>query len=515
MFWLDGSSKLPFVPRCSYLMSNSRTRAFARAQGLIEDRAQNLKFSIEIGNFKYWCHCATELVELVIDLARRDEKYLRRDGLSTREESLRRISDLNSQFVDLICLSMFERACKRLRANSRSLDSFKAPNSRTTTSNSRRLNGDNSPLTSNVAKRGTAVTIESPLLPRHSCSRTTSTTTTPSLGNPPPLLPTSRNAERGTAVTSALPLPRHSSPPRPTPSTPTVTSGNNERRPTDRLIITTRVREGMDVEKEGEKRDERKENREMEGRKEREQMTKAGTSKPSTPPPTSDHEMGQENGDESRKRRRRCYRRRHRYCLTTYASPPTPNPGKHPPSPPHPNNERPEDNGKRRKRRRRRRRRRHPCCSPADELVSSSPPNHIPNPGKHPLPCSPPKHEHGGSRHNKRRRPHHRRHHCRRRTSTTAVPGVPPPNSIPSPASPNCLDNHYCLVRTRAPAQWPARETHEGEGGGAAGGRGRGPLYQCSPGCEPNLNPSQCAYAHCSFLRGGGPEPGIEFGGGI
>ena len=83
-------------------MSSLRTRAFARAKGLIEDRALDLKFSVETGNFKYWCHCAQEFVELMIDLAQRDKKYLHRDGLSTHEEGLHQISDLNSQIVNLI-----------------------------------------------------------------------------------------------------------------------------------------------------------------------------------------------------------------------------------------------------------------------------------------------------------------------------------------------------------------------------------------------------------------------------
>jgi hypothetical protein len=134
MFWLDGSSKLPFVPRCSYLMSNSRSRAFARSLDLIEDQAENLKFSVKTGDFDYWCYCASKLVELVIDLVTRDEKYLRRDGLSTREEGLRRISNLNSRFVNLISFSTFERSFRRLRTNSRSPEL--APNSRTTTTTS-------------------------------------------------------------------------------------------------------------------------------------------------------------------------------------------------------------------------------------------------------------------------------------------------------------------------------------------------------------------------------------------
>jgi hypothetical protein len=448
----------------------------------------------------------------VIDLARRDEKYLRRDGLSTREESLRRISDLNSQFVNLISLSTFERASKRFRANSRSL----APNSRTTTAttSTRREHVDNTPPTSTVPRRGAAVTIESPLLPRHRSSRTT----TPSRVTTPPLVPTPAGPTRASVVPNVVPLPRHHLVPlrSPTPAS-AIASCRHESRSTDRLASPTRVEEGSgekdgeDGERKDEDEDERRREEGLEigeGEREREEVTKAGaTCKPPTPLPTSDHEMGQENGDESRKRRRRCYRRRHRYCLTAYASPPTPNPGKHPPSPPHPNNERPEDNGKRRKRRRRQRRRRHrhPCCSPANELVSSSTsptrvstlPVHllstntaaaaITNDDDHitavvappRLPC----------------RAHHR---------PTPLLRLPP-RLASTTATASCVHEHPPNGRLARPTR--VRE--------AAGGRGRGPLYQCSPGCEPNLNPSQCAYAHCSFLRGGGPGPGIEFGGGI
>jgi hypothetical protein len=114
MYWLDGSSKLPFVPCCSHLMSSSRAKKFALAQDLIENQAQVVKICVKIGDFDHWCIEASELVDLVIDLVWRDEKYLRRDGLSTRDESLRRISNLNSQFVNFVCFSVFELARKRL-----------------------------------------------------------------------------------------------------------------------------------------------------------------------------------------------------------------------------------------------------------------------------------------------------------------------------------------------------------------------------------------------------------------
>jgi hypothetical protein len=107
MYWLDGSSRLPFVPRCSYLLSSSRAKKFALAQYLIENQAQIVKSLIKIGDFDNWCHAASELVDLMIDLAQRDEKYLHWDGISTRDDSLHQISDLNSQFVNFVCFLTF------------------------------------------------------------------------------------------------------------------------------------------------------------------------------------------------------------------------------------------------------------------------------------------------------------------------------------------------------------------------------------------------------------------------
>src|SRR6202790_1158908 len=118
MYWLDGSSRLPFVPCCSYLLSSSRAKKFALAQDLIENQARIVKSCVKINDFDHWCIEASELVDLVIDLVRRDEKYLRQDKLSTRDESLCRISDLSSQFVNSIGFSMFELARKHLSLTS-------------------------------------------------------------------------------------------------------------------------------------------------------------------------------------------------------------------------------------------------------------------------------------------------------------------------------------------------------------------------------------------------------------
>jgi hypothetical protein len=58
------------------------------------------------------------LADLVIDLAWRDEKYLRQDGLLTRDESLCQISSLNPQFVNLVSFSTFVLAHKHLSSPS-------------------------------------------------------------------------------------------------------------------------------------------------------------------------------------------------------------------------------------------------------------------------------------------------------------------------------------------------------------------------------------------------------------
>src|SRR6202040_1122454 len=99
MYWLDGSPRLLFISHCSYQLSSSRAKKFALAQDLIENQARIVKSCVRMRNFDHWFIEASELVDLVIDLVQRDEKYLRRDGLSSHEESLHQISDLTSQYV--------------------------------------------------------------------------------------------------------------------------------------------------------------------------------------------------------------------------------------------------------------------------------------------------------------------------------------------------------------------------------------------------------------------------------
>ena len=109
MYW---SSELPYTPKSSYLLSKTRTRAIALAQDLIENQARIVKSCVKYNNFHHWCTEASELVDLMIDLVRRDEKCLLRDGLSTPEESLCRISTLRSQYVNLVSVLTFKNAIR-------------------------------------------------------------------------------------------------------------------------------------------------------------------------------------------------------------------------------------------------------------------------------------------------------------------------------------------------------------------------------------------------------------------
>jgi hypothetical protein len=85
---------------------------------IIEDQARIVKSCVEIGNFNHWCHAASELVDLVTDLAWRDEGYLCQDALSTQDEGLRRILDLNSQLVNFVNYLTFELTHKCLSSPS-------------------------------------------------------------------------------------------------------------------------------------------------------------------------------------------------------------------------------------------------------------------------------------------------------------------------------------------------------------------------------------------------------------
>ena len=83
MYWLDGSSQLPYTIKCSYLLRESRAKAIALAKDIIENQGRIVELCVKIGNFDYWCIEASELVDLMIDPVKKDNVYLLKDGLST------------------------------------------------------------------------------------------------------------------------------------------------------------------------------------------------------------------------------------------------------------------------------------------------------------------------------------------------------------------------------------------------------------------------------------------------
>src|ERR1700735_834691 len=120
MFWLDGSSTLPF-PIVSTRFKEPYVEHLAEALASVENQAKIAKSWVEIGNFNHWCHAASELVDLTNCLIHLDNSILYYEGLISRNERLRRCSKLNPQLVDLVSFSTFERVRERLLANFKSV----------------------------------------------------------------------------------------------------------------------------------------------------------------------------------------------------------------------------------------------------------------------------------------------------------------------------------------------------------------------------------------------------------
>src|ERR1700691_3100185 len=272
MYWLDGSSKLPFVPCCSYLLSSSRAKKFALAQDLIENQARIVKSLVKIGDFDHWCHAASELVDLMLDLVRRDEKYLRRDGLSTRDESLCRISNLNSQFVNLVCFSAFELARKCLSPASRPSGRASIINSILTPAVSR----DTNPVLRVAPDRGAALAKFSSAQPPPTTRL--AATTTASYHDRPPQQPHALPNET-TGAEASPNAPRHSPPP--SCSVTTTTSHSHEQQPNGCLGPHTRIPQTEEAR--SKERTERKERNEWRRRGEKEKQGRKPPSKPPTP----------------------------------------------------------------------------------------------------------------------------------------------------------------------------------------------------------------------------------------
>jgi len=164
MFWLDGSSSLPFPISSTSFPRKAYVEHLAEALASIENQAKIAKSCVKIGNFDHWCHAASELVDLTNFLIYLDNTYLYYEGLISQHEKLRRCSELSSQLVDLVSLLTFERARERLLANFKSANP--AETSISTLSPHRDHSINRRPSSGNT-ETSTQVTTLSLALPRH------------------------------------------------------------------------------------------------------------------------------------------------------------------------------------------------------------------------------------------------------------------------------------------------------------------------------------------------------------
>src|ERR1700677_308504 len=117
MFWLDGSSTLPFPIVSTSFLGEACVEYLTKALASVENQAKIAKSWVEIGNFNHWCHAASELVNLTNHLIYFENSSLYYEGLISDNERLCHYSKLNSQLVDLVSFSMFEHMRARLLAN--------------------------------------------------------------------------------------------------------------------------------------------------------------------------------------------------------------------------------------------------------------------------------------------------------------------------------------------------------------------------------------------------------------
>src|ERR1700677_829184 len=105
MFWLDGSSTLPFPIVSTRFLKEPYVEYLAEVLASVENQVKIAKSWVEISNFNHWCHAASELVNLTNDLIYFENSSLYYEGLISKNERLCHYSKLNSQLVDLVSFS--------------------------------------------------------------------------------------------------------------------------------------------------------------------------------------------------------------------------------------------------------------------------------------------------------------------------------------------------------------------------------------------------------------------------
>jgi hypothetical protein len=119
MFWLDGSSSLPFPIVSPSFLRGACVEDLAEVLTSLEHQARIAKACAELGNFDHWCLAASEVVDIADLLFDMDNSFLYYEGIISESEMLRRCSQLSSQLVDSVSFSTFERVRKRLFAKSK------------------------------------------------------------------------------------------------------------------------------------------------------------------------------------------------------------------------------------------------------------------------------------------------------------------------------------------------------------------------------------------------------------
>src|ERR1700688_3033531 len=102
MFWLDGSSTLPFKLSSPDFASKGLVEEIHKALALVENQARIVKSCVKTGNFDHWCQEASELVDLTGDLLYMDTYYQFVYGFMSGNEQLRYFMELNSKYMNSV-----------------------------------------------------------------------------------------------------------------------------------------------------------------------------------------------------------------------------------------------------------------------------------------------------------------------------------------------------------------------------------------------------------------------------
>ena len=107
--WLDGTKLVHFSIHSELWMeTSSRAQALKKALSLIELQGRLAGAQAKVGDFGQWCIEASEWVNLMVDLARMDQRLASREGLRTRQEESRAVDSTSSALASLVRRETFE-----------------------------------------------------------------------------------------------------------------------------------------------------------------------------------------------------------------------------------------------------------------------------------------------------------------------------------------------------------------------------------------------------------------------